>query len=236
LVSAGSSRAGPFGFHALGGPPDTTIGFDVTLHSDLPVADFAAGLSAIVAGLQTHDPGPQMAPQEHYEQGGTWSGRLRIGDLEVEASGLFVRDHSWGVRNEQRFQAFWTATCLEDGRRFCNAIGIPSGERVVGVGVVVDASGATFTQEVGATFAPRPGLATYDRVEVRYGEGIGETLTATAQVHVPIYLPHSGPLRYDNNALSMVEMGGLTGFGVMEWADVLEPDQGAALDAARSTS
>jgi hypothetical protein len=166
--------------------------------------------------------GPQMGDQQHYEQGGSWQGRVRVGDRERHTAGLFVRDHSWGIRHEHsNFQAFWTASCLEGGRLFCNAIGIPRGDRVIGIGIVVDESGVRSTSRVAADFRPAPGIASYDRATVEFGDPLGLTLVAETQCHVPLPLPLSGPNRYDNNALSRVRMGNAEGFGVMEWAAVL---------------
>ncbi len=226
---------GPLGFFATRPGGDQEISADLTLESSLPVADLAAGLSAIVSGLRTDGTGPQMAPQQHYEQGGSWHGELRLGDRSVGASGLFVRDHSWGVRDEQRFQAFWTASCLDGGRLFCNAIGIPTGDRVVGVGVVVDESGVSFTDEVAARFTPAPGLLGYERATVEFGTRISRVMSTRTLVHIPIYLPHSGPRRYDNNAISRVEMDGKRGLGVIEWAGVLTGDQTAQIDPTVAT-
>jgi hypothetical protein len=174
-----------------------------------------------------------MGDQQHYEQGGTWEGRLRVGDRERQVAGLFVRDHSWGIRHEHsNFQAFWTASCLDGGRLHCNAIGIPRGDRVIGIGMVADESGVRTTTDVGADFDPAPGIGTYDRTTVRYGDPLGLTLQAETQCHVPLPLPLSGPNRYDNNALSRVRIGDLDGFGVMEWAAMLSDDE-ARLLAAR---
>ena len=153
-----------------------------------------------------------MTHAEHYEQGGTWHGVLRIGGREVEGRGLFVRDHSWGPRNEQNFKAFWTATCLDEGRVFCNAIGIPQSERVVGIGAMVDEGGVRFTTEVSGGYEPIAGLRSYERSVVRYGAGIDAEVTATTQTHLPMYLPHSGPRRYDNNAISAATLGDRRGF------------------------
>lgn len=210
---------------------DTVVAADLTLESSLPVADFAAGLAAVVDGMRADRSGPQMGDQQHYEQGGTWRGRLRVGDRERTTAGLFVRDHSWGIRHEHtNFQAFWTASCLDGGRLFCNAIGIPRGDRVIGIGIVVDESGLRSTGQVAADFRPAPGIGTYDRTTVEYGNPLGLTLLAETQCHVPIPLPLSGPNRYDNNALSRVRMGNLEGFGVMEWAAVLGDDEARLLD------
>jgi hypothetical protein len=210
---------GPLGLLSLSGPGDVPVAVDLRLSSDLPPVDFAAGLDDIVGRLQANARGPQMGRQEHYEQGGGWEGTLRVGDRAARAAGLFVRDHSWGVRSEQqRFEAFWTASCLDDGALFANAIGIPTGGRIVGVGAVADRDGVRWTTEVAADFRPTPGIACYDEVDVTFGLGIDRTLVARTRRHVPIPLPHSGPGRYDNNAISSVRMGASTGFGVMEWA------------------
>ena len=226
LDGKAATGAGPLGLLATQPGGETVIAGDLTLESSLPVADFAAGLAAVVAGLRADNAGPQMGDQQHYEQGGTWQGRLRVGDRERTTAGLFVRDHSWGIRHEHsNFRAFWTASCLDGGRLFCNAIGIPRGDRVIGIGMVADESGVRTTTQVAADFRPAPGIGTYDRTTVQYGDPLDLTLHAETQCHVPIPLPLSGPNRYDNNALSRVRLGNLEGFGVMEWAAVLGNDE-----------
>ena len=75
-----------------------------------------------------------------------------------------------------------------------------------------------------------------ERTTVSFGAPIDRTLTAETQLHIPIYLPHSGPNRYDNNAISDARMGNATGFGVMEWASVLSDDEVAAIDAEDGAS
>jgi hypothetical protein len=227
---------GPLGLLTTTGGGDLPAVVDLHLESDLPVVDFAAALDEMVGRLRTNADGPQMGRQEHYEQGGRWEGSLRLGDHEVHGRGLFVRDHSWGVRSEQqRFEAFWTASCLDGGRVFCNAIGIPSGDEVVGIGAVADADGVRFTKEVSARFDPVAGIGSYDRVTVGFGAGIDATLEARTRRHLPIPLPHSGPGRYDSNAMSAVEMDGLRGFGVMEWASTYSEAEAAALGAEVGT-
>ena len=231
LDGKASVGAGPLGLLATRPGGETAVGADLTLESNLPVADFAAGLANVVAGMRAERTGPQMGDQQHYEQGGTWQGRLRVGDRERQAAGLFVRDHSWGVRHEHsNFRAFWTASCLDGGRLFCNAIGIPRGDRVIGIGMVADESGVRSTTQVAAAFQPTPGIGSYDRTTVDFGEPLGFTLQAETQVHVALPLPLSGPNRYDNNALSRVRLGNLEGFGVMEWAAVLSDDEARLLE------
>jgi hypothetical protein len=220
---------GPLGLLTLGQGGDTPVAVDLLLESELPVVDFAAGLDAIVGSLRQNAHGPQMGRQEHYEQGGRWQGTLRVGDRVVSGDGLFVRDHSWGIRSEQQdFRAFWTASCVDGGRTFCNAIGIPSGDRIVGIGAVADAGGVRFTEDVHARFRPVAGIASYDSVDVHFGRGIDATMQARTRRHIPIPLPHSGPGRYDNNAISSVLMEGKLGFGVMEWASTFTEAEAAA--------
>jgi hypothetical protein len=224
---------GPHGFIAARPTGDIRVVADFTLDSVLPAADFAAGLAGMVSSLRSDPTGPQMGDQAHYEQGGTWTGTIRIGTREVSSGGLFVRDHSWGERHEHNeFQAFWTASCLDEGRMFCNAIGIPHGGGFAGIGMLVDEHGVRTTTDVAALFHPRPGLRTYDHVDIRFGAGIDATLDTVTQQHWPMYLPYSGRRRYDNNAMSFVRMGDCTGFGVIEWAHVLTAGETADLDEA----
>ena len=231
LDGKAAAGPGPLGLLATRPGGGTVVAADLTLESTLPVLDFAAGLDAVVAGMRADRGGPQMGNQQHYEQGGTWQGRLRVGERERQAAGLFVRDHSWGIRHEHSdFKAFWTASCLDGGRLHCNAIGIPRGGRVIGIGMVVDESGVRSTTQVGAEFRPAPGIGSYDTTTVGYGDPLGLTLLAETQCHVAIPLPLSGPNRYDNNALSRVRIGNLEGFGVMEWAAMLSDDEARLLE------
>ena len=231
----GAAGPGPLGFIAAHPDGDVPVMVDVRLRSALAPIDFAEGLATLTAALRADKSAPQMGDQAHYEQGGTWTGTIRIGQRQVHATGLFVRDHSWGIRHEHNnFRAFWTATCLDNGNVFCNAIGMPVGDGFVGIGGYCDASGVRFTQQVAASYTPEPGLLTYERTEVTYGAGVDLVVRGEVQQHWPMYLPFSGRDRYDNNALSAVEANGLRGFAVMEWATTLDPAHTAVLDAAAS--
>jgi hypothetical protein len=230
---AGSRDPGPLGFVAAHPGGDVPVLVDARLRSNLEPVDFAEALAHMTALLRSDASAPQMGDQAHYEQGGTWSGVLRVGAAEVRGTGLFVRDHSWGVRHEHNdFRAFWTATCLDGGRVFCNAIGIPRGDGYAGIGAVADAGGVRFARRVSAVFRPSPGLCTYDHSEVTYAEGVDLVVQGETQQHWPLYLPFSGQNRYDNNAISAVQAGGRHGFSVMEWATTLPPEQTAVLDEA----
>jgi hypothetical protein len=233
---AGVAGPGPFGILAAHPGGDVPVVVELTLRSDVEPIDFAPGLAAMTARLRADATAPQMGDQAHYETGGRWSGVLRIGDEEVRASGLFVRDHSRGERHERNgFQAFWTATCLDDGRAYANAIGIPAGDGWVGIGAISDERGVRFTDEVHAEFSPGPGLLRHDRTVVTYGPGVDLVVRGETQAHWPIALPYSGRDRYDDNALSVVEAGGRRGFSVMEWAATLTPEQTSELETTAAT-
>lgn len=228
----GVKGEGPFGFIAHAPKGETKGMLDVVLESDIPVADFNQGLAYIADTLSKTGEGKHSSAQAHYEQAGRWHGTLRVGDRTITASGLFVRDHTWGERVESNFDTgvFWTACSLDEGRIFCNAIGFPGSAGTVGVGILVDESGAYVTNDVSGTFSPRPGLLAYDRTVIRYGFEEPVTLTGRTKLHVPKYLPGSGARRYDNNAISYVAIGEKTGMGCLEWAAVLNHDQAATLD------
>ena len=91
---------------------ETAFGFDIEMVSEhQPVNwsphDAIIGLDPKVAG-------------NHYEAGARWSGRLRVGDREIEAAGLLVRDHSWGARQWSKGTTggYWAPMVFDGGRRF----------------------------------------------------------------------------------------------------------------------
>ncbi|MGA9278697.1 hypothetical protein [Ilumatobacter sp.] len=223
---------GPYGFlaHRPVGPTKTVV--DITLESELQPADFNVALASW-ADEQAERSGPHNSAQQHYEHGGRWHGSLRIGNRTVQAKGVYVRDHSWGERVESNFDSgvFWTASSLDDGRLFCNAIGFPSAAGTLGTGIIVTSDGAFSTRNVDATFTPEPGLTSYDTSRISYGFAEPVILDGCTTVHVPKYLPGSGDRRYDNNAISHVRIGEATGMGCLEWAAVLDADRAATLDA-----
>jgi hypothetical protein len=228
----GKEGVGPFGFLAYAPRGGTKATIDVLLESDLPPADFNRALSEFSQDLAKDGSGAYTSAQPHYEQGGRWSGTLTVGDRRIRTSGLYVRDHTWGERVESNFDSgvFWTASCLDDGKLFCNAIAAPLGDKTIGIGIVVSEQGAFYTRHVTGTFMPKPGLLSYDRTRITYGQDQQLVLEGRTKLHVPKYLPGSGKFRYDNNAISYVTMGGKTGMGCLEWASTLDPADALELE------
>ncbi|HEY1706929.1 MAG TPA: hypothetical protein VGG10_01595 [Rhizomicrobium sp.] len=227
----GAPGEGPYGFLAYAPHGNVRGAIDITLEMEIPVADFNQALARVSDDLAASG-GAQISAQEHYEQGGRWHGELRVGDRKVRCSGLFVRDHTWGERVETDFDpgVFWTASCLDDGKFFCNAIGVPGKQSTIGGGIVVTPKGAFYTRSVSGAFSPEPGLLTYDRSRIEYGSTEPMVLEGRTKLHVPKYLPGSGSRRYDNNAISYVSIGDKKGMGCLEWAAVLTKEQSDALD------
>ena len=228
----GVEGEGPFGFIAHSPRGQVPASLKVVLESDLPPADFNQALSDFATSLQADGAKTYSSPQQHYEQAGRWSGTLTIGSKRIHTRGLYIRDHTWGERIEENFEGgvFWTASSLDEGRIFCNALGAPRSTGTSGVGVIVTEQGAYYTREVTGEFSPAPGLCTYNQSRITLGVDEEVVMTGRTKLHVPKYLPGSGANRYDNNAISYVAIGDKVGMGCIEWASVLRPEQSKILD------
>jgi hypothetical protein len=229
----GAGGVGSHGFFAYAPRGDTLGAIDIIMESDIPVADFSAALAEWSRSLTASGSPSHSSAQAHYEQAGRWHGTLTVGNRKIKTNGLFVRDHSWGERVERGFEngVFWTASALDNGNIFCNAIGFPQPDgSTIGTGILVNQDGAFHTATISAEFTPRPGLQSYEQSKISYGFETPVILTGQNTVHVPKYLPGSGFRRYDNNAISKVQIGDETGMGCIEWCGVLEKHQADDLD------
>ncbi|QNE32505.1 hypothetical protein F1C10_11480 [Sphingomonas sp. NBWT7] len=228
---------GPLGFIAWEDGGDVPVEIDFTLTSTLPPADFGDAfrlLDESTAG-ENHEGRPVYEnSQVHYEQGGRCTGTMTIDGALIEVDGLFVRDHTWGTRDESSMSAtghgFWTASISEDGNVFFNATGMVINGKTRGVGVVVDKDGVHSTTDVDVTFLPADGLGKFHRTAIRIGGEVPIEVEGTSLIHLVKYLPGSGAGRYDDNALSDWQGSGLSGFGVHEFAGTLPQEQRRVLD------
>ncbi len=89
---------------------DTPFGFDMQMQTLHPVFD-ASEYPIVREHLLD-------AEGNHYEVGAAWTGRLWSGATEIEASGLLVRDHSWGGRTWSWDALFWVPMVFDDSRVF----------------------------------------------------------------------------------------------------------------------
>lgn len=235
----GAAGFGPLGFVAWrtdGGVPAT---IDLTLRSELAPADFTEGFEVLAQSVQVDTTRQHPVfenTQKHYEQGGRCEGIITIAGERRRVDGLFVRDHTWGSRDEtgisQAGHGFWTASVAADGDLFFNATGVVANGVTHGIGVVVDRSGQSVTTDINVEFNPQPGLHAFDSTRVRIGGSRPLDVVGHPTVHLVKYLPGSGPGRFDDNAVSRLNAPGLTGFGVHEYAGTLTPEQAALLEAA----
>lgn len=241
---SGAAGYGPLGFIATSGPGPVPVDIDLQLSSELAPADFEEGfrmLASAFADERTDGDALFEATQQHYEQGGRCVGSIAVDGVRHLFDGLFVRDHTWGLRDETAMSAaghgFWTASALNDGTVFFNATGIATATGVRGLGVVVDASGQHVTDELQVSFSPEPHLYGFNTTQIRIGGARPIEVTGSGDLHLVKYLPGSGPGRFDDNLIADVRGEGLVGFGVHEFAGTLTPGQAHVLDLheARTT-
>lgn len=186
------------------------IGLDLELRSHLAPVDHASVLATL--GL----PG---AERDHYEAVGRATGRITVDGHDTELDAMFVRDHTWGVREYQRFGAsWWWPTCFDGGDAYAGGVAVELGDRVVGYGLVADgdgvAAGTDVTVEVDGTAVP----GGYRGTTIRYTteERGPVTLTSATQRHLCTTFPGFGPDRRWNDAYSQCRWGDRAGFGSRE--------------------
>jgi hypothetical protein len=202
--SRGPDAGGWFGR----GAGDTPFGFEMQMETRHPVFD-ASDYPIMKDHLLDLE-------GNHYEVGARWSGRLWSGDTETEATGLLVRDHSWGGRVWKWDSLFWAPMVFDDSRLF----GFNWAQRREGSWV----SGSVFLDESGRVdavddfwvrFGGEPIPRRFDRVELlRAGPGVLEHFTLTGGIHLPIGRAHSRVGLSD--MYSTVEGEGRTGFGTIQ--------------------
>jgi hypothetical protein len=186
------------------------IAMDLALISTLPAVDHAAVLAEL--GL----PG---AERDHYEAVGRLTGRVTVdgGDLTVE--GLFVRDHTWGTREYQRFGAsWWGPTCFDGGAAYAGGVAVELGDRVVGYGLVADDDGVASAAAVALELDGEPEPGGYRGTTIRYQPADREAveLVSTTHRHLCTTFPGFGADRRWNEAYSSCRWGDRSGFGTRE--------------------
>jgi hypothetical protein len=189
-------------------------------------------LHGLAGPIDWHEPLTRMAAVEndHYEMAGTWEGTLHYGGRTIQASGMFLRDHTWGLRNytperstdeaehgHGGFDIAWfTPMVLDEGHTFVN-------------GILVRANDGR--QQAFCTLTEGEHTTVYDRFAVEVTNGTEEVaryeatritggdaetdIDCTLEVirHLPMYLPdHGGPF-VQSDAFGTVKWGSRTGWG-----------------------
>lgn len=189
-----------------GGP----LALDLEVAAHLPPVDHAAVLATL--GL----PG---AERDHYEAVGRATGRVSVDGDEVTLDALFVRDHTWGVREYQRFgPSWWWPTCFDGGDAYAGGVAVQLGDRTVGYGLVADADGVAAAAEVAVEVEGHAEPFGYTGTTVRFApEGRPPVVvTSTTRRHLCTTFPGFGPDRRWNDAYSVCRWGDRTGFGSRE--------------------
>lgn len=225
VASTGHGERGTGGMVAHRADGSSSLALDVELESIVGPVDYAGALGEFGMGGAT---------DRHYEAGGSWNGSVAVGHQRVAGDGLFVRDHTWGIRDHDRLppehqwpESWWTPTVVPERNLFVNAILVHRPSGWTGVGVVADAEGTRFTQEMEVTGHPSAGLCGYSEVTVRLQDPAGPAIEYRSQVglHLPIRFEGGGHGRYANEALTDVVVDGHQGFAVAEYSNFLSSEQ-----------
>jgi hypothetical protein len=189
-----------------GGP----LSLDVSLSSHLPAIDHAD----VLAGL-----GLPGAERDHYEAVGRFDGVVGIEGDEVRVRGLFVRDHTWGVREYQHFGAsWWWPTCFDGGDAYLGGVAVDLDGRILGYGLVADGDGVAAATDVSIEVDGSASPGGYAGTTVRFTPAGREPVVSSSSTvhHLCTTFPGFGPDRRWNEAYSECRWGDRVGFGTRE--------------------
>jgi hypothetical protein len=188
-------------------------------------------LHGLAGPIDWHEPLTAMSAVEndHYEMAGTWEGTLHFGGREIRASGLFLRDHTWGLRNytpdrkehvehgHGGFDTAWfTPLVLDGGRTFINGLQVRAADGR-------EQRFCTYTEGEHTRLYDHFDVAVtdgsvqagrYSRVRITGGDA-EVPIDCRLEVirHLPMYLPdHGGPF-VQSDAYAEVTWGSRTGWG-----------------------
>jgi hypothetical protein len=183
------------------------LGIDVTVESLLPPVDWREALASLMASGTERD---------HYEVGARFTGRLTLGDRTVEADGLLVRDHTWGVRGYGALdEAWWTPMVFVDpDPAYFTGVSVRYGDRWIGTSIAVDSGGARVipTHEV-VVLDGESGPEGYGSLIVR-AESL--QVAATVAAHAHVRYPEWADGFWLNDAFCSAEWDGRPGFAIVE--------------------
>ncbi len=161
---------------------------------------FASGLTESVAA-------------RHYEQPGSVSGVLTVGEERFAVAGAGLRDHSWGVRDWQGVPYWRWMGMLVDPDHFLlvHNVGTPARTEVVGGCLMLGG-------ELSPVVAGRTEGTQRDFV-AHATDALGRTATlrGAAQSIAPLRQRRDGRLTIVNEGLTRLEWLGHEGLGISEW-------------------
>jgi hypothetical protein len=188
---------------------------DVTVEALGPALDMAEGMRLLAD--QGNDGG-------HYEQGLRWRGTARAGGTTVDAGGLAVRDHSWGVRHLAGINGVWWAPMVfDEGPTQLGGIKLLAGGEAVRFAFRQDGPGPLGAfRHFALDIADADHATGWDRTRLRYGDP-GEAgsleVTAVRCLRLPIAYPEGWgmPFVSDETLCTVTLDDGRSGFGIVEW-------------------
>jgi hypothetical protein len=199
---------------------DAPLQIDITFDALGPPLDMEEAMSMLAD--QGNDGG-------HYEQGLRWSGTARVGATTVEAAGLGVRDHTWGVRQLGGVAGVWWAPMVVEAGGPSTAptqlggIKLLAGGQTVQFAFRQDAQGSLRAfRHFDLDVADSDHGSQWQTTRLHYGDA-GEPGALDVTVERALRLPISYsegwgvPFVSDETLCTINLADGRTGFGIVEW-------------------
>lgn len=204
-----ADEASDWAAEKLTGP--VPFGFDLKITSTLGPTDWASSGAAL---------GRPDIILDHYEVPCMWSGSVWCGNSRVSATGLLVRDHSWGPRDLATFEfAFWTPMVFGEATAFISGVTMLVGGHYAGFTYIDTGSGAVLHEQPWVRLAGFPERHGYGSASWRCpadGDHPDEQVEIEVRSHVPVCYPGMGDGHYINDALGVATWGARTGLGIVE--------------------
>ena len=187
------------------------------------VRDMASCLALTTEGLRLV---PETGNESgHFEQGLLWRGTARAGGPTVEAGGLAVRDHTWGVRHLGGIDGVWWAPMVIDSGPTPLQLGgirLFAGDHEVPFAFRQDPGGLVAFRHFAVDLPRADHGRRWDATGLRYGgedEPGAVAVAARRALRLPIaYCEGWGVPFVSDETLCTVTLGdGRSGFGIVEW-------------------
>jgi hypothetical protein len=197
-------------------------------------------LSGLAGPADWCEPLSRMSSTEttHYQVAGSFEGRLGYGERSFDSSGLFWRDHTWGVRNytpqEHEISdgrgglhsSWFTPLVFDEGRTLVNGLWIRLMDGREQQFVVLSEGEATsyFDEFAVEVLDGAQQIGRYRTVRITGGDQ-RTPIDCRLEVarHLPIWLPDHGEHTVLNEAFGAASWGSRTGWGSAELMETL-PD------------
>jgi hypothetical protein len=204
LRYASTGRAGAFIGHSAS--QSRRVEFDVVLRGEVPPFDMAEAFRAAGFG---------GIGGQHYEQGFSWHGTIRVGDETLETAGLGLRDHSWGKRHMTEHNTTWWCPSVFTDGSFYTGLNIRRSARQLSVASHSDATGSRTFPSVDVQIL-KGDQVTYREAEIRYGDEPPLVAHGIVKVPMPWLIGQGLPRLSDDLFCRVTSATGLEGFALVE--------------------